>query len=157
MENGKKGKSKRYNKPDIKKKNGLTIVYDKEEFNERFPHLINEINGKKNTVKIESVERVLNGGNFVSDNLHPRELVNPGAIDFIRRCTTLKEAFSILDFLLKRQELSKSDYENIKIQIQQEQNLKSFIDKHGGFKSPGYYEKKYRTLTREKEIQNQEE
>lgn len=157
MENNKKGKSKKSIKPEIKKENGLSITYDKKELYERFPHLINEITGKKKVVKIESVEGALNSINLNFGKNHPRELVNPSAIDFIRRSKTIEEAFNILDYLLKRKEISKSSYKSIKSKIQQEKSLKSFIDKQGGFKSPGYYEKKYRDLTREKPNQNRKE
>ncbi len=157
MENNKKGKSKNFIKPDIKKENGLTITYEKKELNEKFPHLIEEITEKKKVVKIESVEGSPNSLDFNPGKNHPRELVNPGVIDFIRRCTTMQEAFNILDYLLKRKEISKSKYKSFKSQIQQEESLKSFIDKHGGFKSPGYYEKKYRGITREKPNQNRYE
>ena len=157
MENNKKGKSKKSIKPEIKKENGLAITYDKKELYERFPHLINEITGKKKVVKIESVEGALNSLNLNFGKNHPKELVNPGTIDFIRRCKTIEEAFNILDYLLKRKEISKSSYKSIKSKIQQEESLKSFIDKQGGFKSPGYYEKKYRDLTREKPNQNRKE
>lgn len=154
MENNKNNKLKKDKKPEIKEENGLTITYDKQELSEKFPHLIDEITGKKKTVKIESVEGTINPLNFNSGKTHPKELVSPSAIDFIRRCTTIEEAFTILDYLLKREEISKSDYDSYKSQIQQEENLKNFIDKHGGFKSPGYYEKKYRERIREKPNQN---
>jgi len=157
MENNKKGKLKKSIKPKIKKENGLALTYDKKALYERFPHLIDEITGKKKVVKIESVEGSLNSLNLNSGKNHPRELVNPGAIDFIRRCKTIEEAFNILDYLLKRKEISKSNYKSFKSHIQQEVSLKSFIDKHGGFKSPGYYEKKYRDLIREKPNQNRKE
>lgn len=157
MENNKKGKLKKSIKPKIKKENGLALTYDKKALYERFPHLIDEITGKKKVVKIESVEGSLNSLNLNSGKNNPRELMNPGAIDFIRRCKTIEEAFNILDYLLKRKEISKSNYKSFKSHIQQEVSLKSFIDKHGGFKSPGYYEKKYRDLIREKPNQNRKE
>jgi len=50
MENNKKSKSKKSIKPKIKKENGLAITYDKKALYERFPHLIDEINGKKRQV-----------------------------------------------------------------------------------------------------------
>jgi hypothetical protein len=143
MENDNKSKPKKINEPEIKKEKGLTIEYNKTDFSEKFPNIIDEINGKKKIVKIESIKQSL------EDNIgtnHPRELINPGAIDFIRRCRTINEAFSILDYLLEREEISKSEYSSFKTQIQQEKSLRSFINKHGGFKSPGYYEKRYRNM-----------
>ncbi|MFX1438523.1 MAG: DUF2095 family protein, partial [Promethearchaeota archaeon] len=142
-------------KPIVKKQNGLTIDYNKNEFNDNFPHLLNEITGKSKFIKIESIQTTLNTDQFDSNRNHPRELVNPSAIDFIRRCTTNEEAIKILDFLVKRKELSKTDYDSYKNQILIEDGLQNFIEKHGGFKSPGYYEKKFRNLEKEKPNQNQ--
>ena len=55
----------------------------------------------------------------------------------------------MLDYLLKQKEISKKDYNSFKNQILKEGGLGEFIDMHGGFKGPGYYEKKYRNTTRE--------
>jgi len=158
MENNKKDKKKETKKPIIREENGLTITYYKNEFNENFPHLITEITGKKKSVKIDSIETNIDTIHLNSNNKHhPRELVNPGVIDFIRRCTTIEEAFSILDYLAKRKEISESDYTSYKNQILKKESLREFIDKHGGFKRPGYYEKKFRDLKQEILKQNQKE
>ena len=156
MENNKKDKKKETKKPIIREENGLTVTYYKNEFNKNFPHLITEITGKKKSVKIDSIETNIDTIHLNSNNKHhPRELVNPGVIDFIRRCTTIEEAFSILDYLAKRKEISESDYTSYKNQILKKEDLREFIDKHGGFKKPGYYEKKFRDLKQEILKQNQ--
>ncbi|MFX1377003.1 MAG: DUF2095 family protein [Promethearchaeota archaeon] len=152
MDNNKKGIKKPLRKPIIREENGLTIMYDKINLDKEFPHLVTEIMGKMKSVKIDSIESDLETRQLDSKKYHPRELVNPGAIDFIRRCSTKKEALSILDYLVKRKEINDSDYISYKNQILKERGLKEFIDKHGGFKKPGYYEKKYRGAMREKKI-----
>ena len=58
----------------------------------------------------------------------PEELRNPGAIDFIRRCKTNEEAMEILDYLLKREELTPERYKELSNQISQEGGLKKLID-----------------------------
>ena len=155
MDDNKKDKPREDTKPIIKKENGLTINYNKNQFDENYPHLLNEITGKRKFIKIDSIQTTLNTDNSHSDINHPRELVNPGVIDFIRRCTTKEEALRILDFLVKREELSKPDYDSYKNQIRKE-GINNFIEKHGGFKSPGYYEKRFRNLRHENPNQNED-
>jgi len=157
MENNKKDKKKETKKPIISEENGLTVTYDKNELDENFPHLLTEITGKKKSVKIDSIETNIDIIHFNSNKSHPRELVNPGPIDFIRRCTTIEEALNILEYLVKRKEISDSDYTSYKNQIMKKEGLREFIDKYGGFKRPGYYEKKFRDLKRETLNQNQKE
>ncbi|MHA2474298.1 MAG: hypothetical protein ACXAES_13820, partial [Promethearchaeota archaeon] len=89
----------------ITKENGLTISYKKNQFNEYFPTLLEEITGNKKKIKIESIESDLNPPSTNRTDPIPNELMYPGAIDFIRRCSTKEEAISILDFLLKRREI----------------------------------------------------
>jgi len=72
-----------------------------------------------------------------------KELVNPGVIDFIRRCKTKDEAIEILDFCLKRGEIGRDDYEKYKSIIMQKGGLDKIIKESGGRKDPGYFERKY--------------
>ena len=53
MENNRKEKSEE-KQPVISEEDGLTISYDKNELNKHFPNLLNEITGKKKSVKIDS-------------------------------------------------------------------------------------------------------
>lgn len=137
MENNRKKKQQEKN-PVISNEDGLTISYDKDELVKHFPNLLTEIKGKRKSVKIDSVKEY--------DNTFPRELVNPGAIDFIRRCTSEEEALNILDYLLKRKEISTKKYESLKEEICQENGLQKLINRHGGLKRPGYYERKFRSI-----------
>ncbi|MHA2007399.1 MAG: DUF2095 family protein [Promethearchaeota archaeon] len=136
-------------KYDIKNNKGLTISYDRDELNKKFPHLLTEITGKKKTAKFDLRGSDSDPIPLNQNSSNPEELINPNVGDFIRRCSNEDEALDILDYLLRRKEISKSDYKSIKIQILKQEGLQEFIDKHGGFKSPGYYERKYRDPTRE--------
>jgi len=131
----------------ISDKEGLKVSYDKGELNKSFPHLTTEIFSKKKSVRIDSVsmkiEEIKNDNSTNQINTVPGELINPGVIDFIRRCTTKKEALEILDYCLKKKEISLIDYENYKNQIMQEGGLSKLIEKSGGPKRHGYYERKY--------------
>ena len=139
-----------FKKVNIEEKDGLKISYDKNELKENFPYLVKEISKNQKSVKIDSVRMEIENTNDqnsqTSDNFSPDELINPKAIDFIRRCTKTEEALEILNFLLKRKELTCSDYISLKNQILQENGLRNLVNKHGGFKRPGYYERKFGTL-----------
>ncbi len=135
------------NKIKVENKEGLIVSYDKDELKEKFPHLITEIVGKKKSLKIDSIEYTTDLKQSKVGMPYPDELVNPSVIDFLRRCTNNDEALNILDYLLKQKEISEKDYNSIKNQILKGEGLEEFIDKHGGFKGHGYYEKKYRDLT----------
>ncbi|MHA2282322.1 MAG: DUF2095 family protein [Promethearchaeota archaeon] len=152
---GRKNKNKEaLNKIKVENKEGLTVSYDKNELKEKFPHLITEIAGKEKSVKINSIENDINLKQSKVEISYPDELVNPGAIDFLRRCKNNDEALTILDYLLKQKEISEKDYNSFKNQILKGEGLKEFIDKHGGFKGHGYYEKKYRDVIRSRLKQN---
>jgi hypothetical protein len=142
-----------HNKIKIENKEGLSVSYDRDEIKEKFPHLVFEIEGKKKFVNIDSIENKSDLKQLKDEIIFPDELVNPSAIDFLRRCTNIYEATDILDYLLEKKEISEKDYNSYKNQILNEKGLKEFIDKHGGFKDHGYYEKKYRNLTRRKSNQ----
>ncbi|MHA2036463.1 MAG: DUF2095 family protein [Promethearchaeota archaeon] len=134
----------------VEDKEGLTVSYNRDEFKEKFPHLVTEIRGKKKFVKIESIENNSSLKKLRDEIAYPDELVNPGPIDFLRRCTNKDEALDILDFLLNQKEISEKEYNSFKNEILNGDGLKEFIDKHGGFKDHGYYEKKYRELARKR-------
>jgi len=138
------------NKIKVENKEGLTVSYDKDELKEKFPHLATEIVGKKKSVKIDSIENNTILKQSEAEISNPDELRNPSAIDFLRRCTNNDEALNILDYLLKKKEISEKDYNSFKNQIIEGEGLNKFIEKHGGFKGHGYYESKYRDLTRRK-------
>ncbi|MFX1392753.1 MAG: DUF2095 family protein [Promethearchaeota archaeon] len=145
MENNKKD-DEVFQKAKIKKKDGVGVAYDKNEFKKLYPNLMTEISNKQQSIKIDSVKIDEQNNEERNQNQYkclPNELINPGAIDFIRRCTKNEEAFEILDYLLKREELSLEEYNFYKKQIMKEGGLKKLIEKSGGPKLPGYYIEKY--------------
>ena len=93
---------------------------------------------KQSEVKIGSEEF-----ENLQKNCVPLEIINPGAIDFIRRCTKNEEAIEILDYLLKRNEISSDDYNKLKNEIMKDGGLRNLIEKYGGPKNSGYYIDKY--------------
>ncbi|TFF98881.1 MAG: DUF2095 domain-containing protein [Promethearchaeota archaeon] len=139
----------KFEKAKINRKKGLNISYDKEEINNFLPHLLEEIKGKKESVKIDAVDYEVEkhgpkGQEREKDNEKQlKALKNPTAIDFIRRCSTKVEAIEILDYLLKRGEISKKELNSIKKKLKKENGLKDLIEKNGGFKRPGYYMRKF--------------
>lgn len=143
-ENNKEDK-KSFKKAKIKEKKGLNVAYDKNELGEFFPHLMKELSKKNQSMKINSVNYKIEQKDEDKNQIEsiPNELINPGAIDFIRRCTKNEEAFEILDYLLKRSKLTLEEYNMYKKQIMKEGGLKELIEKSGGPKNPGYYINKY--------------
>lgn len=156
---GKTGKRKPLKKAKIDDKDGMKISYDNVELDKFLPHLMSEISESKKSLKIDSVnfniEQEIENVIQNSDSYYPEELYSPKAIDFIRRCTNNEEAIEILDFLLKRKELSKEEYNLFKSQILQKDGLKKLIEEHGGFKEFGYYERKFRNFTQQKNIEKE--
>ncbi|MFX0070584.1 MAG: DUF2095 family protein [Candidatus Hermodarchaeota archaeon] len=140
-------KKKSFKKAKIEEENGLKVSYDKKEIEEYFPHIMAEITKKEKTMKIDAVkyeiEKKTESLEENQNNSLPMELINPGAIDFIRRCTHEKEAIEILDYLLKRKEITSEEHKEYKKKILQKGGLKKLIDESGGLKRPGYYERKY--------------
>jgi len=138
-----------FDKAEVNRENGLNVSYDKSELNQFLPHLMDEIENKEKSMKINSIDYDIEGSEKKEAEENPKEpscldnLSNPRAIDFIRRCSTKKEAIEILDYLLEREELSQDEYNKIKKRIEKKEGLKSLINESGGFKEPGYYIRKY--------------
>ena len=132
---------------EINDKEGLNISYDKIDLEAQFPQLMHELSVKKQTLKIEGIGDDIEPEQAEIEE-HPKEpycedLKNPGAIDFLRRCTKTEETFKMLDFLLKQNELNPLDYHRIKNRIKKEGGLKELLLEYGGLKTPGYYERKF--------------
>jgi len=129
-------------------KDGINVKYERENLKKIYPHLMEEIENKDKLININSVTSDIEN---ISDPKLPQknkpqipnELINPGVSDFIRRCKNEKEAFEILDYLLKRKEITQLEHDEFKTKINQVNGLKDLIEECGGFKKPGYYEKKY--------------
>jgi len=118
-----------------KYKDGLKISYEKSTLKKKIPHLLEEISKNKKSLKIDSI--ITQGDHNIEDELHSWN-------------DEFEEAFKILDYLLTRKEISQKDYDSLKNQIKTDKDLIKFINKHGGFKKPGYYERKFRNLIHEK-------
>jgi hypothetical protein len=145
-----KEEKKFYKKTKVEDFNGVKISYEKKELEQFLPHLVSEVCENKKKVKIDSIEYKIEHDDLskLQDRSKPcpEELYDPKAIDFIRRCKNKEEAIDILDFSLRRGEIPQDEYKAMKNQILREGGLKTLINKHGGFKEPGYYEKKFRNL-----------
>ena len=132
---------------EINDEDGLNLSYDKSDLEAQFPRLMRELSVKKKTLKIEGVNNDIEHGQAEIEK-HPKEpyyedLKNPGAIDFLRRCTETDDALKILDFLLEQKELNSLDYHKIKKRIKKEGGLEELLLEYGGLKTPGYYERKF--------------
>jgi len=146
-EKNEKNEKKPFKDIKIQDKEGINVEYDKEDLQTRFPHLLSEMSNKEQSIQIDAVTSKIE--NLKDDTpskievLNPNELVNPGAIDFLRRCTKNEEALEIIEFLFQRKEITQEEYNNLYGKILQEEGLKKLIEECGGFKKEGYYERKY--------------
>ena len=131
----------------IQDKEGINVEYDKEDLQSRFPHILSEMTNKEQSIQIDAVtskiENLKDDTNSKIEFLIPNELINPGAIDFLRRCTENEEALEIIEFLFQKKEITQEEYDNLHGKILQEGGLKKLIEECGGFKKEGYYERKY--------------
>ncbi|MFX0058766.1 MAG: DUF2095 family protein [Candidatus Hodarchaeota archaeon] len=137
-----KKKKKLFNKVKIKDIDGLNISYDQQQLEHQYPNLMAEISEGKKIVKINSIRSAPPDKNN-NIECYEEDLRNPGAIDFIRRCESKEQAIEILNYLLKRKEITLENFSALKNQINQKGGLKRLIDGSGGPKTPGYYERKY--------------
>jgi len=132
---------------DVTDEDGLKIAYDREELEHQFPQLMRELSEKKKSLKIEGVDYKIEHAELelkVNQNAkYCEDLLNPSAIDFLRRCTKKEDALAIIDYLLERNELDIQDYNFLKSRINEEGGLDKLIAECGGLKTPGYYERKF--------------
>jgi len=132
---------------DVTDEDGLKIAYDTEELEIQFPQLMRELSEKKKSLKIEGVdyeiEQAKEEPKVSQDTNFCEDLLNPGTIDFIRRCKEKEDALEILDYLLERNELNIQDYNALKNRIKEEGGLEKIVAECGGLKAPGYYERKF--------------
>jgi len=147
MEKEEKHETKLEKNLDVTDEDRLKIAYDKEELERQFPQLMQELSEKKKSLKIEGVdyeiEQAKEDLKASQEINYCEDLLNPSAIDFIRRCKTKEDALEILDYLLERNELEIQDYNALKNRITEEGGLEKLITKCGGLKTPEYYERKF--------------
>lgn len=132
---------------EISIEEGLEFSYNKSDLQSQFPQIIHELSVKKKALKIEGVyDEIEQEKTEIEDQSkepYYEDLKNPGAIDFLRRCTETEDALKVLDFLLEQNKISPIDYQRMKIRIKEEGGLKELILEYGGLKMPGYYERKF--------------
>ncbi|MFX1511266.1 MAG: DUF2095 family protein [Promethearchaeota archaeon] len=128
-------------------------MFDKKEFKKRFPVLSKEIETKEMTMPIDEVKDQSSSApqderpstiKTIEETI-PMDILeldepdywrghDPKAEDFIRRATNPEEAIEIIDYLLKREELSPEKAEKLRTILKTE-GLRAF----GPHKRPGYY------------------
>ncbi len=142
-------KKRDYKKAKIDRENGLSVSYDPGELDSSLPHLVEEIRGEKESLKIDAVDYEVESKFPKKQKAHIqqeydlRELENPTAIDFIRRCSTKEEAIEIIHYLLERDEISKGEARSYEKELEKDNGLHELIESSGGFKRPGYYIRKF--------------
>ena len=104
---------------------------DEEDFQDSFPALFREIkSGEKNLVEDES--RTAAG----SKKVRKFRGYIPSVVDFICRCKTKEEAQEIIEYLLKKGEITEEHAKELQQQLE-DKGLEFF----GEHRSPGYYER----------------
>ena len=102
-----------------------------EEFKENYPALHREIREGEINIS-ESEMRTASG----SKKDRKFQGYIPGVVDFICRCETEEEAMEIIDYMLKKGDLTEDYAEMLKNQLK-EKGLEFF----GEHRTPGYYER----------------
>ncbi|MFW9937864.1 MAG: DUF2095 family protein [Candidatus Thorarchaeota archaeon] len=145
MQNDQDKKKKPFDKLKITNNDGLNISYDQKQLEDLYPNLMSEISNKKKALKINSISSVPQEYKKKENhfNNYNEDLSNPGAMDFIRRCESEEQAIEILNYLLKRNEITNDKFNLLMNQIVKKDGLKRLIIESGGKKTPGYYERKY--------------
>lgn len=91
------------------------MQFDRKRFKQMFPSLADEMEAGQNRVAISSVR----SDTFVGERASAKRFDNymPDAIDFIRRCDNDKQAEEIIDFLEKRQEITREYAQKLRRQL----------------------------------------
>jgi len=100
------------------------LEWDIEEFKKKFPNLAKEILENKGSVHVKISLR----------NNDPWRGYEPNVYDFIRRANTVEQALEVIDFLVKRGELSKEEAEKIRRKL-----LEKGLHAFGPKKDFGWY------------------
>ncbi len=103
----------------------VTIMSEDGEFREAFPAISRELEEKTTkTLKIDGVRTMAEE----TDPTGGKETFTPDVVDYIRRCDTVSQALEIIDYLMKRNEISPSQAREIKGQLKTD-GLRSFGSK----------------------------
>jgi len=98
----------------------MKLEFNVEDFKKKFPHLYREIVEGKMTIRV-GFRREL-------------ETKMPTAIDYLRRCDTDEQGREVINYLLKRGEISQEEAERLMKQLEAE-GIRSF----GSRKTLGHY------------------
>ncbi len=119
------------------------MAIDKKSFRKMFPNLFKEIEAGDCKVPIDAVRKEAEGAEeteLEEDEFEPANLpdkfrhFSPSAVDFIRRCDTEAQAEEIIDYLLKKGEITAEYAEELRSQLKCK-GLRSF----GPKKEENYY------------------
>lgn len=102
-----------------------------EEIQEHFPAIYRELQEGEEKLREEEL-RTSSG----SKKVRKFKGYTPGVIDFICRCKTEEEALEIIDYMLKKGEISEEHAKDLRKQLE-EKGLEFF----GEHRTPGYYER----------------
>ncbi|NHI83500.1 MAG: DUF2095 domain-containing protein [Candidatus Thorarchaeota archaeon] len=102
-----------------------------DDFEKEFPALAEEMaRGTTRTHRIDGVRTMSDEADQPDD----KETFMPNIIDYIRRCDTVNQALEIVEYMLKREEISSMKAKEIKAQLKRD-GLRSF----GTKKEKGHY------------------
>lgn len=103
-----------------------------EDFKEKFPHLSEEIEKRKRTIRIDGVRTDPEEGEKATKvGRDP----GPSAVDFIRLCDTEEEALEIIDHMKEEGKINQEYATKMRNQLKN-QGLRSF----GSKRDPGEYD-----------------
>ncbi len=112
----------------------MGVQIDRKRFKKMFPSLAKELDGRRQSVAINSVRSDVRTGESAST--HNFSVYTPDVIDFIRRCDTQQQAAAIIDYLEKQGEITRTYAQRLRHQLE-EKGVRSF----GAKKEDGYYPK----------------
>jgi len=101
-----------------------------EDFKKKYPNLAKEIEESRG-LPIKGVRQNIEEGEKASGKFQG---YSPGAVDFLRRCSTDEEGLEIINYLLDREEISAEYALELKVQL-----IKKGIRSFGPKKEWGYY------------------
>ncbi|MEM0003915.1 MAG: DUF2095 family protein [Desulfurococcaceae archaeon] len=97
--------------------------YDVEDFKKKFPRLADEMfSGNPKQLKLRM------------RNIDPWRGYVPTVVDYIRRCKSVEEAFEVIEYLVRRNELSTKEADELKEKLRN-----GGIEAFGGRKEDDYY------------------
>jgi len=110
----------------------MGVQIDRKRFEKMFPSLAKELDGRRQSVAINSVRSDVRTGESASTDHF--SVYMPDVIDFIRRCDTPRQAAAIINYLETQGEITRTYAQRLRSQLK-EKGVRSF----GAKKEDGYY------------------